>query len=258
MTTATFAAPLAGRDARPGLARLTAVELRKMTDTRAGFWLIASVALLTVVLMGVMIFVAPDRDHTFREILSAAVAPASVILPIIGILLVSSEWSQRTAVITFTIVPQRTRVLAAKVLAGVVVAIAALVVCIAAAAITTAIAEPPPAGDRWNMTGWTVGQTAVSLVTGMISGIAFGALLLASAPAIVALFALPITWTAVASLSFLADAAPWLDTRLALAPLHQEVLSATQWAQAGTALALWMLLPLLIGIWRITRREVAA
>ena len=28
-----------GRDARPGLARLTLVELRKMTDTRAGFWL---------------------------------------------------------------------------------------------------------------------------------------------------------------------------------------------------------------------------
>jgi hypothetical protein len=26
----------------------------------------------------------------------------------------------------------------------------------------------------------------------------------------------------------------------------------------GTALALWMLLPLLIGIWRITRREVAS
>jgi hypothetical protein len=62
----------------------------------------------------------------------------------------------------------------------------------------------------------------------------------------------------VATLSFFAEAAPWLDTRLALAPLHEEVLSTTQWAQAGTALALWMLLPLLIGTWRITRREVAA
>ena len=92
----------------------------------------------------------------------------------------------------------------------------------------------------------------------MVVGVAFGAVLLASTPAIVALFALPIAWTAVASLSFFAGAAPWLDTRLALAPLHQEVLSATQWAHAGTALALWMLLPLLIGIWRITRQEVAS
>jgi hypothetical protein len=82
--------------------------------------------------------------------------------------------------------------------------------------------------------------------------------LLASAPAIVALFAVPITWTAVASVSVFADAAPWLDTRLALAPLHEEILSATQWAHVATALALWMLLPLLIGIWRITRREIAA
>jgi hypothetical protein len=66
--------------------------------------------------------------------------------------------------------------------------------------------------------------------------VAFGAAILASAPAIVALFALPIAWTAVASLSLFADVAPWLDTRLALAPLHQEVLSTTQWAQAGTRL----------------------
>ena len=63
---------------------------------------------------------------------------------------------------------------------------------------------------------------------------------------------------AVASLSFFADAAPWLDTRLSLGPLTQEVVSATQWAHVGTSLALWMLLPLLIGTWRITRREVAA
>jgi ABC-2 type transport system permease protein len=41
-------------------------------------------------------------------------------------------------------------------------------------------------------------------------------------------------------------------------PLHEEVLSTTQWARAGTALALWMLLPLVIGIRRITRREIAA
>jgi ABC-2 type transport system permease protein len=103
-----------------------------------------------------------------------------------------------------------------------------------------------------------IGQSAVYLGGGMLTGVAFGGVMLASAPAIVALFALPIAWTAVASLSFFAGAAPWLDTRLALGPMPQEVMSATQWAHAGTALALWMLLPLLIGIWRITRREVAA
>jgi hypothetical protein len=103
-----------------------------------------------------------------------------------------------------------------------------------------------------------IGQSTVYLTTGIVVGVGFGAILLASAPAIVALFVLPIAWTAVASLSFFADAAPWLDTRLALGPMPEEVMSATQWAHAGTALALWMLLPLLIGTWRITRREIAS
>jgi hypothetical protein len=47
-------------------------------------------------------------------------------------------------------------------------------------------------------------------------------------------------------------------SHVSLAPMHDEVMSATQWAHAGTALAIWMLLPLAIGAWRITRREIAA
>jgi hypothetical protein len=92
----------------------------------------------------------------------------------------------------------------------------------------------------------------------MLIGMAFGMVLLASAPAIVTLFALPIAWTGIATLSVFAGAAPWLDTRLALGPMPREVMSSTQWAHAGTALALWMLLPLVIGTRRISRREVAS
>jgi ABC-2 type transport system permease protein len=119
-------------------------------------------------------------------------------------------------------------------------------------------AASPGVEATWSDAAPLIGQSAAFLTTGVVVGVAFGAILLAPAPAIVALSALPITWTAVASLSVFAGAAPWLDTRLALAPLHEEVVSTTQWAQAGTALALWMLLPLLIGVWRITRQEVAS
>jgi hypothetical protein len=34
-------------------------------------------------------------------------------------------------------------------------------------------------------------------------------------------------------------------------------MSGAQWAHAGTSLAIWMLLPLLIGIWRIRRASIA-
>ena len=39
-------------------------------------------------------------------------------MPVVGILLVTSEWTQRTAMISFTLVPHRSRVLLAKLLAG--------------------------------------------------------------------------------------------------------------------------------------------
>jgi ABC-2 type transport system permease protein len=257
----TLTAPIrvdtAGVHTRPGLGRLVAVELRKMVNTRAGFWLQVAMVAITVVVVTARAVTGDAADHTFASILSIGLQPAAVLLPVIGILLVTSEWSQRTGMITFALVPVRSRILGAKLIASIVLSLAMLVMSVAVVAAGVLVASPSVDGT-WSEAATLIGQSAVFLTTGIIVGLAFGAILLASAPAIVALFALPITWTAVATLSIFADAAPWLDTRLALAPLHEEVLSSAQWAHAGTALALWMLLPLLIGIWRITRREVAA
>ena len=63
---------------------------------------------------------------------------------------------------------------------------------------------------------------------------------------------------AIVSLSFFDGVAEWVDTARALGPMTEEVLSGAQWAHAGTELAIWMALPLLIGIWRVSRHEVSA
>jgi hypothetical protein len=261
MSTTTLAAPIridsAGTRARPGLGRLVAVELRKMVDTRAGFWLQVAMVAITVVAVGVAVAIGDDADHTFVAILNVGLQPAAVLLPIVGILLVTSEWSQRTGLITFALVPVRSRVLGAKLLASLVLAGAMLVMCIGVVAAGVLVASPGIEGT-WTDFAPMVGQSAVYLASGMVTGVAFGAILLASAPAIVANFALPTAWAAVASLSFLSGVAPWVDTVRAIGPMSESVLNATQWAHAGTALALWMVLPLLIGIWRIARREVTA
>jgi ABC-type transport system involved in multi-copper enzyme maturation permease subunit len=261
MSATTLTAPIpvntAGVHARPGLGRLVAVELRKMVDTRAGFWLQVATVAVTVIAVIVRSVVGDAADHTFASMLNVGVFPAAVLLPVAGILLVTSEWSQRTGIITFALVPVRSRVIGAKLVASLVLALAMLVMSVGVVAAGVLVASPGVDGT-WSDAAPLIGQSVVYLTTGVVVGVAFGAVVLASAPAIVALFALPIAWTAIASLSFLADAAPWLDTRLALGPMPKELMSATQWAQAGTALAVWMLLPLLIGLWRITRRGVAA
>ena len=261
MSATTLAAPIPVNTAaihrRPGLGRLVAVELRKMVDTRAGFWLQVATVVITMVAVIVRSVVGTAADHTFASVLTVGVFPAAVLLPVVGILLVTSEWSQRTGMITFALVPVRSRVLGAKLLASLVLSTATLVMVVGVVAAGVLVASPGVDG-AWADAAPLIGQSAVYLGTGILTGVAFGAVLLASAPAIVALFVLPIAWTAVASLSFFANAAPWLDTRLALGPMPKEVMSTTQWAHAATALAIWMLLPLLIGTWRITRREVAA
>ena len=261
MSTTALTAPIRastmGAHTRPGFGRLVAVELRKTVNTRAGFWLQVATVAITALVVTVRSVVGDAADQTFAAVLNVGIQPAAVLLPITGILLVTSEWSKRTGMITFTLVPVRSRVLGAKLIAGLATALATLVMAVAVVAAGVLVASPGLDGT-WSDAATLIGQSAIFLTTGMVVGVAFGAVLLASTPAMVALFALPIAWTAVASLSVFAGVAPWLDTRLALAPLHEEVLSATQWAQAGTALALWMLLPLALGAWRITRREVAA
>lgn len=209
--------------------------------------------------MAIRLVVGNAADHTFAAVLDIGVRPAAVLLPITGILLTTSEWAQRTGIITFALVPVRSRVLSAKLIASLALAIAMLAISVAIVA-AGVLAASPGVDGAWSDAAILIGQSAVYLTSGILVGVGFGMVLLASAPAIVALFALPITWTAIVSLPAFADVAPWLDTRLALGTMPHEVLSSMQWAHAGTALALalWMLLPLLIGIWRITRGEVAA
>ena len=261
MSATALAAPIrvntAGVHARPGLGRLVAVELRKMVDTRAGFWLQVAIVALTVVVVVVRLLVGEAADHTFRSVVDAGLQPAAILLPVLGILLVTSEWTQRTGLITFTLVPVRSRVLGAKLIASLLNAVAMLAMAIAVVAAGVLVSAPGVEGT-WSDAAPLIGQSAVYLTTGTMVGVALGAILLAPAPAIVLLFALPMSWMAVLSLPVFSDVAPWVDRAGAVGPMTAEVMSATQWAQAGTSLVIWMALPLLIGAWRVTRREVTA
>jgi ABC-2 type transport system permease protein len=261
MSTTTLAAPIrvntAGVHARPGLGRLVAVELRKMVDTRAGFWLQVAMVALTALVVVARLLVGDAADHTLQSVLDAGLQPSAILLPVLGILLVTSEWSQRTGLITFTLVPVRSRILSAKLIASLLRAIAMLGMSVAIVAVGVLVSSPGVEGT-WSDAAPLIGQSAVNLTAGMLVGLGFGAILMAATPAIVLLFALPTAWMAVVSLSAFSEVAPWVDYASAMGQMTEGVRSATQWAHAGTSLAIWMVLPLLIGAWRITRREVTA
>ena len=256
-TTAVLDSPIARRDAdkRPSLFRLTGVELRKMVDTRAGFWLLAGILLLTIAVM-VSRFFIDNADDSLRGFFADSSQVAQTFLPLVGILLVTSEWTQRTSLITFALVPQRARVLAAKLAAGVVLSAVAWVVILGIAAIGTAFAGGEPGVATWSLPAWLIGQSAVYLAVMMLGGIGFGSMLLSSAPAIVLYFATPLAFAALGAIPALDGLATWLDGTQTLEPLFEHSMGASEWAHAGTTLAVWMVLPILVGLWRITRNEV--
>jgi hypothetical protein len=257
MSTAVLPAPASARGAssRPGFGRLTLVELRKMSDTRAGFWLLASTALLTVAAAVIAGIAMPDEDANLVNFFAISLVPASVLLPVVGILLVTSEWTQRTAMVTFALVPHRGRVMAAKLLAGFVLCLVAYQLCLIVALVTTAVAGAD--GDAtWSLSLALIGQAVISISVPMITGIAFGAALLTSAPAIVLYFVLPTVWSVLGSFSALNDAAQWLDQSRTMETLVEETMSGKEWAQLATSIALWTVVPLVLGLWRVARSDV--
>src|SRR4051812_1823564 len=83
--------------------RLLRAELRKLMDTRAGFWLLTAIGLITVAVVVVFLCVADADQLTYMNFVGATATPQSLLLPVLGILAVTAEWSQRTGLVTFTL-----------------------------------------------------------------------------------------------------------------------------------------------------------
>jgi ABC-type transport system involved in multi-copper enzyme maturation permease subunit len=237
---------------RPSLPRLSGVELRKMVDTRAGFWLLLIVGLLAAVIVTVTAIWGSAEDQNLAEMFRGALWVVSLILPVLGILAVTSEWSQRTALTTFSLVPGRERVIGAKIIAGVGLTFAAVVVCLVVAAIGNLFV-----GGSWSLELSQIANGALFEVLGILGGIAFGLAFLSSPLAIVMYFVLPIAWAILGeSIHALDGPAKWLDTSRTMEPLVENTMSGGDWARLATSVALWVGVALVIGLLRLRRSEL--
>jgi ABC-2 type transport system permease protein len=240
---------------RPAFVRLVQIELRKSVDTRAGFWLLAATAVLTLVAAVARVLTGDDASHAFRPVLEMALAPTNVLLPVVGILLITSEWSQRTALTTFVQVPGRLRIVAAKCGAGLALGFVfyAIAIVISAVAVATLGADAP---NQWTFGGEMWLQYTVYVILGMLMGLALGAALLASAPAIVTYFAAPTVVVILASFNALESVLKWIDPSAMAQPLTQAPMTSAEVGHLITSTAVWVVIPLAIGCWRISRADI--
>ncbi|HET7305812.1 MAG TPA: ABC transporter permease [Segeticoccus sp.] len=246
--------------AGPGVpfAALLRVETRKLVDTRSGRWLLIAIGLVTALVVTVLLFAADASDLTFSNLFGATAIPQGVLLPVLGILAVTSEWSQRTGLVTFTLEPRRMRVAVAKLLAAVLVGVLAVVLALGCAAVVNVLATWLVGGDgAWHLSGSVVGGAVLLQVLGVAQGVAFGMVLLNTPAAIVTYFALPMVWSILGGMvSWLHDAAQWLDLNVTTAPLVEGSMDARAWEHLATSVGLWVVLPLVVGVWRLLHREV--
>ena len=203
----------------PPMRRLTTVELRKMTDTRAGFWLLLLVVLSALAVVTLILAVGKADDQTFDSMFGACVGIVSVLLPIVGLLVVTSEWSQRTALTTFTLVPERER--------------------------TT--------GEQLRHDH----AAALYELFGMLGALALGLLIMHSAAAIVTYFVLPtVVGIVVEVVTALHGPAEWFEPNRVTTPLAEGTIHGSGWAHFAVTFGIWVVVPLVAGMLRLRRHEL--
>src|SRR4051794_3443915 len=260
MTTAAAPRTLASDAAlsAPGpipFSRLVRVEWAKATDTRAARWLLALVALSTVGMTLAPVLAPTTFDQTYASYLRvAALGPLTILLPVVAILMFTGEWSQRSVMTTFTQEPRRIRVLNAKLAVSMVLGGGAAVFGGLVTAAGLGLAAASGRALEANLTVGAITGYLLFVLLNVLAGVALGALLQSSAPAIAASFALPATFALLGTASTLV--ADWIDTSKPWTWVLEN-----DWAghvpQISFSFAFWVAVPLAAGVVRTVRRDVA-
>lgn len=245
------------------LLRLFSVELRKAVDTLAGRWMLIVIAVLTLLvdLVTVSFMNATSMGLNLSTLLWSQ---KNVMLPIVAamaILLATSEWTQRTAMVTFTLTPDRWKTIVAKSVVALLLGAGAFLLSLAIGSLLTF------AGGHWDLSFQELVPRFLTWLVFLAQALALGFLLLNSAAAIVTFYTFFVLGTFVLSPALLfasvksetmAHIWPWVDLyRATFLTYHSKGWpSGEQWGQLLTASAIWVLLPLGIGVWRVLNAEV--
>jgi ABC-2 type transport system permease protein len=244
------------------LGRIVTAELRKMFDTRSGFWLLASIAILAfLATAAVLVFASPDQ-LTYSTFTSAINIPMTVILPVIAILSVTGEWSQRSGLTTFTLVPHRGQVVAAKAIASVAVAVVTILLAFGIGALGNLVGAGLAGIEPvWDLTVLNLATIVLANVLSLLFGFMLGVVIRNSVGALVAYFVyqflLPtLSLILTASHNWFRDLQPWVDFDYAQSALFNGALTTQQWTHLAFTATIWLIIPMTIGLTLVMKDEV--
>ena len=199
------------------------------------------------------IIFAPDDELTYEAFAAAIGFPMAVILPMVAILSVTSEWSQRSALTTFTLVPSRGRVIAVKAFLAVTIGVVSMLLAAAIGALGNVVGSDIAGVDTtWNIAVADFALIILANVLGMMAGFMLGVVFRNSPGAIVGYFVFSLVLTGIGEAlsatprSGSATTPSWLDFNTATGRLFEgaDGLTAEVWAQVGVTTLVWVAIPL--------------
>lgn len=250
------------RRPRTSFARLVRIELRKMFDTRSGFWLMMSIGILSVLATLAVLIFASDESMTFENFSTAIGIPMSILLPVIGILAITAEWSQRSGLTTFTLVPVRGRIIGAKLAATVLVGVTSMLVAMGVGALGNILGATIRGVDlTWGMDAAGAAKVILASVLGMLMGFMLGTLIRNSAGALVGYFAYAFVLPTISGVLYETqdwwkDNNHWIDFQANSTQLYDGAMGAAEWGYLGLTGVIWLVIPLALGIRLALRSEV--
>lgn len=242
--------------------RILGVELTKMFNTRAGFWLMMSIAATALIATVCVIVFAPNSALTYDSFGAAIGIPMTVLLPIMAILSVTSEYTQRSGLTTFTLIPHRGRVIRAKMVVAMALGAVSILVALAIGALGNIVGSNIAGVDTvWDISGEQIRNLLIANVLNLLIGFTLGVLIRNSPGAIVGFFVysfvLPTLSMVLGSFQdWWVDARVWLDFNWAQGELYDGGMSSADWAHLGVAGLIWLVVPLAVGLVMVMRSEV--
>lgn len=260
---------------RPGIGfgRLVRVELRKMTNTRAGRALVIITIGLLLLAAGILLLTAAlddSFDPSASNFATVMQFVSLLILPVFAVMITTSEWTQRTNLTTFTLEPRRSRVVLAKFAATAVFSVITLAIAIGAGAAANAATSMFDQEPVWDLGASDLAWSLLLQFMLIFSAFALGMAFLNTASAIALFYVAAIMLRFIVYpimmgiFSWFADLVPFLDMFFAVGVAQsgeglsegQPVGDIARYLPIAVSTIIWVVVPGFLGWMRATRSEI--
>lgn len=237
------------------LSSIVKAETRKATDTRVSRITLTTLVLFTIAMSVVGIFNFEIMD-SWTGTFSTISSPACTILPIIFIFLLCEEWTHGTALVTYTFIPQRNKVILAKFFVLITFFIGTVIILYVLSAITSIIASNFDIGlIYWSEPISSIFFLMMPLLVNMLFGFSVAILIHETSFAIALYFIIPPATVIAAQLPIIGPYAKWISLEHS-SSIFIAGASGVTTAQYICSLFVWILIPCIIGIIRNIKEDL--